>query len=86
MGVQGLVVAVLVPACAAYAAWALMPAAARRALARQLLRLVGPAGRVAAVLERAAKPDAACGCSGCDRAAPAAREQPLHFRPRSKKT
>ena len=63
MAVQSLVVAVIVVVCAAYAAWTLMPAAARRALAALLLKLALPE-RVARQLRKALAP--AAGCGGCD--------------------
>ncbi|HKX41064.1 MAG TPA: hypothetical protein VJO99_07900 [Burkholderiaceae bacterium] len=65
---QSLIVALLVIGCSAYAAWALMPAVARRGLAKQLLRLRWPAP-VATRLQRAASVSSGCGCDGCDAAA-----------------
>ncbi|TDP71142.1 hypothetical protein [Roseateles toxinivorans] len=84
MSVQWMVVALLVPACGLYAAWTLMPAAARRALALLLLR-IKPDGVGSAALRKAAMPGSACGCSGCDRAPPKAQAQTLHFHPRAKR-
>lgn len=85
---QTLIVALLVPACAAYAAWTLMPAAARRGLAVQLLR-IRPSGIGTAALQKAALPASSCGCNGCDRAprtsaVAKAGGQTLHFHPRAK--
>jgi hypothetical protein len=83
MALQSLIVALLVLGCSGYAAWALMPAAARRALAAAVLKLHPPRW-LAARLRQAAAPASSCGCSGCDRAPPAARDaaQPLRFHPR----
>lgn len=67
MALQSLVVALLVLACSVYAAWTLMPAAARRAIALQLLKLPLP-GVFEAPLQRAASKASGCGCDGCDRA------------------
>lgn len=66
---QNLLVAPIVCACTAYALWSLMPAAARRLLATQALRLPLPS-MLAALLRRAAKPAHGCGCDGCDHAPP----------------
>ena len=66
MIVQGFVVAVLVVACASYAAWTLMPAAARRAIAIALLKLPLPAA-LARRLSKHAVEASGCGCDGCDR-------------------
>ncbi len=68
---QPVVVMALVPACAVYAAWALMPAGLRRPLAAALARwpLIG---RLPAV-SRAAKGPVGCGCDGCDRSTLAAK-------------
>ncbi len=81
---QNLVVALIVSACTVYALWSLLPAAARRALATQALRLPLPSV-LAAPLRRAAQPANGCGCDGCDRAAPkpvASPTQPVTFHPR----
>lgn len=65
---QSVVVALLVIGSTGYAAWTLMPAGARRALAGRLLKLsflpVGLADR----LRPASLARAGCGCDGCDRA------------------
>lgn len=61
---QTLITAVIVLASASYAAWALMPAAWRQALARHLGRTPPPA--------------TGCGgCGGCGDAAPRAAVQPI---------
>ena len=83
MIVQTLVVSVLVVACSAYAAWTLMPASARRAIALSLLKLTLPAA-VAARLRKHAVEASGCGCDGCDRSSSAAKPptsavQPLIF-------
>ena len=64
---QALIVALLVVACSAYAAWTLMPAGARRALATSLLKLPLPAA-VALRVRKAAAVTSGCGCDGCDHA------------------
>ena len=82
MIVQTLAVSVLVVACSAYAAWTLMPAAARRGIALSLLKLSLPAA-VAARLRKHAVESSGCGCDGCDRSTvPKAKPsavQPLTF-------
>jgi hypothetical protein len=65
MNGQAIVVAVVVAACAVYAAWTLAPRAARRAVASALLKRTWPAP-VTRVLERHARADSGCGCDGCD--------------------
>ena len=81
---QAWIVTLLVIGCTAYAAWALMPAAARRALASSLLELKLPAA-VSAKLRKAATVTSGCGCEGCDNApaksAPKA-PQVVKFHPR----
>jgi hypothetical protein len=87
---QSMIAAVLVIGCAAYAAWSLMPAAARRALAGAMLRLPLPAS-VAERCRRASEVTLGCGCSGCDHAsakppAGVARDVPaqnITFHPRA---
>jgi hypothetical protein len=64
---QTLIVALLVAGCSVYAAWALMPAAAQRAIATALLKLPLP-NAFAAKMRQAATAPSACGCDGCDRA------------------
>ena len=77
---QTLIVAALVLGCALYATWTLMPSAARRTLARHLLRMPWP-DRVTARLRRHAQASGGCGCDGCDHAAtPRDKEQPQPIR------
>lgn len=88
-------VLVLVAGSFVYAAWALLPQAARRLLAQGLLRWRLPRS-LAAFLQQAAQAQAGCSCSGCDRApanlkktdkrsaAEAATAQPLVFHPRKR--
>jgi len=64
---QTLIVAVLVLGCSTYAAWTLMPAAARRAIATSLLKLPLPNG-FAQKMRKAATVSSGCGCDGCDSA------------------
>lgn len=80
---QAAIVFLLVGGCAVYAAWRLMPAALRRATARGLLRLPLPARWRNALGAVAAAGASGCGCSGCDRAVPAAKTQPLVFHRRT---
>ncbi len=61
---QDLIVALIVAACAAYAVWALMPVAARRALALKALAWRWP-GPVARWLQRASQGGSCCS-GGCD--------------------
>ena len=63
MDAQSFVVALIVMGCSAYAAWSLMPAAARRAIAARVLRLSLPK-LLARPFAKALKPPSACG--GCD--------------------
>jgi len=65
MTFQTLIVILLVSACSAYAAWQLMPQAARRGLAKALQRAPWPP-LFSAWLQKTALADAGCGCSGCD--------------------
>ena len=69
MGIQSIVVTLLVLGCSARAAWTLMPAAARRALARAMLRWPLPEP-LAARLRASALPASGCatGCGSCDHA------------------
>ena len=89
---QTVVVVFLVVACAGYAAWTLMPAAARRGIALPLLKRPLP-GFVSRFLRRHADAAGGCGCDGCDRnvgAAPPPADRlpaegvPLVFHPRRK--
>ena len=84
---QTLIVALLVPGCAVYAAWKLMPGGARRALAASLLRLPHLPTPITARLHRHAKATSGCGCDGCDhadkrQAAPRSAVQPIVFQRR----
>jgi len=77
---EGLIVAIVVLAASAYAAWALMPVSARLQLARTVAGIAGgPAappwlGRLAARLERAALRRGGGQCAACD-ARPAAPDR-----------
>jgi len=91
MSAQAAVVAVVVLGCALYAAWTLMPRAARRRLAAALAKGTWPAP-VERFLARHAQADAGCGCDGCDAGparpkAPSAGDgaQPLTFHPRARR-
>ena len=89
--IQTIVAFCLVVGCAGYAAWALLPAAARRSIAVALLKQPLP-GFAARFLQRHAQAASGCGCDGCDRnvVAPPAGERPpaqgapLVFHPRRK--
>lgn len=86
MTAQTLIMSLLVLLCSVYAAWTLMPSAARRALATWLLGLNLPR-QLAEPLAKAAAPGSACGCNGCDRAAPLVvtkTEQPVQIHRRIK--
>ena len=82
---QNLIVALLVFGCAVYAAWTLMPAVARRAIASMLLKLPLPNG-FEQTMRKAATLSSGCGCDGCDSAAvkPASKATPqvVTFHPR----
>jgi hypothetical protein len=81
---QNLIVVLLVAGCAVYAAWALMPAAARRGIAGSLLKLPLPAS-FALKMRKAATVSSGCGCDGCDhapaKATPAAPQVVTFHRP-----
>ena len=90
---QNLIVALLVTGCACYAAWKLMPSAARRALAASMLKLPYLPGPVESPLRQAAQAASGCGCDGCDHAGkkpginvaaavPAPQPITIHRRPR----
>ena len=64
---QTLIVALLVAGCSVYAAWTLMPAAARRAIASSLLKLPLPEA-LALRMRKAAAMSSGCGCDSCDHA------------------
>ena len=89
---QTVIAVVLVVACAVYATWTLLPAAARRAVALALLerRLPEFAARF---FRRHAAAASGCGCDGCDRnvaspppatGKPPSEGAPLVFHPRRK--
>jgi hypothetical protein len=83
---QTLIVTLLVTGCFVYAAWTLMPTAARRAIALSLLKLPLP-GAFAQKMRRAATVSSGCGCDGCDHApakaaAPKQPQQVVTFHPR----
>ena len=86
MTLQTVIVALLVAGSFVYAAWTLLPQAARRALASGLLHLPLP-GRWRTRLQTVARAAAGgCGCSGCDAVPPpAGKPQPMVFHPRSKR-
>ena len=69
MLVQSIIVTLLVLGCSFRAAWTLMPAAARRALATAMLRWPLPEP-LAARLRSSAKAESGCasGCASCDHA------------------
>jgi hypothetical protein len=78
MSTQGLIVALIVVASGAYAAWTLMPSAARRAIATRVLRLALP-DAFAKPFRKAVQPAGACGgCGGCgdSAATPSTRKAP----------
>lgn len=86
MDFQALIAALLVTACAIYALWSLLPMAAKRPLARMLLRLrlrwPAPLSRA---LSRAAAAGGGCACDGCDAGTAAPRAPgpvPVRFHPR----
>jgi len=64
---QLIIVGLLVVACAAYALWVLLPAAARLRLAQRLSGGPGPLAGLGRRLERAARPATApgAGCEAC---------------------
>jgi hypothetical protein len=81
---QTLIVALLVIGCSTYAAWTLMPAPVRRAIASSLLKLPLPES-LAATMRKVSTRSPGCGCDGCDSApaksAPKA-QQIVTFHPR----
>jgi hypothetical protein len=85
MDAQSFIVALIVTGCSAYAAWSLMPAAARRAVAVRVLRLPLPAW-LAKPFAKAITPASGCGgCDNCgDSAAKPAAVQTVKFQPRIK--
>jgi hypothetical protein len=83
---QILIVAVVVACCFVYAAWALIPAAARKWVASSLLERRLPAF-LADALRPYATAASGCGCDGCDRSGKAASaaasgSKPITFHPR----
>jgi hypothetical protein len=89
---QTVIAVVLVAACAVYATWALLPAAARRGIAIVLLKRPLPEF-AARFFRRHADASAGCGCDGCDRnvasppaatGTPPAEGAPIVFHPRRK--
>lgn len=83
---QTLIVALLVVGCSFYAAWTLMPAAARRAIALSLLKLPLPNTFAQKMRKAATVSSSGCGCDGCDNApAKAAPKAPqvVTFHPRT---
>jgi hypothetical protein len=66
MTAQWAIVAIVVLASALYAAWTLMPASLRRALAAATLKLPLPTA-IAARMRAQAANASSCGCSGCGR-------------------
>jgi len=86
MDLQTTLVALVVAGCLVYAVWVLMPAVARRPVARTLLRLPLPAVLRGAV-GRAAQGSNGCGCDGCDSPAAAPRDaaRPVTFHARPKR-
>ena len=81
---QALIVALLVLGCSVYAAWTLMPAVARRAIASSLLKLPLPT-RFAAKMRKAATVSSGCGCDSCDHAPAKSAPKPpqvVTFHPR----
>jgi hypothetical protein len=90
--IQTAVAVVLVVACAVYATWKLLPAAARRGIARGLLQQPMPEFG-ARFFRRHAEAASGCGCDGCDRnvaatppaaGKPPSEGAPLVFHPRRK--
>jgi uncharacterized protein DUF6587 len=83
--VQILIVTLVVACCFVYAAWALLPASARRWVATRLLERQLP-DFVAAALRPYASAASGCGCDGCDRSAaskpPRLEAMPVTFHPR----
>ena len=65
MTLQSLIVFIVVACCFGYAGWTLLPQAARRPMAKSLLRLPMHAS-LRLSLERAASASGACHCSGCE--------------------
>jgi hypothetical protein len=83
MTMQHLIVFVLVTGCSAYALWALLPVAARRFIAKQMVRLpLGSAWKTR--FQKAASTASDCECSGCDKVVDQtqkAKPQVIRFHP-----
>jgi hypothetical protein len=62
---QDILVALIVGACTGYAVWVLMPAAARRGIARRVQGWPWPEA-IGKWLRRTAQAPTGCGCDGCD--------------------
>ncbi len=87
MLVQTVIVALLVLGCTVYATWTLLPAGARRPIAKALLKLQLP-GKLAQVMRKHAEAANACGCDGCDRSSKKQAEpamQTIRFQPRKRR-
>ena len=66
MTMQHLIVFLLVAGCSVYALWTVLPVAARRFIAKQLVQLpFGSAWRTR--FQKAASAASGCDCSGCDK-------------------
>ncbi len=88
MATQQVIVFLLVLGCSLYAAWKLMPAVARRAIARLALQLP-LRGKFKDQMNKAAATGTAggCDCSGCDQVVDKQRkpeEQVVRFHARTK--
>lgn len=84
---QTVIVALLVLGCAVYATWTLLPADARRPIAKALLKLQLP-GKLAQVMRKHAEAANSCGCDGCDHSSkqrPPPSVQPIRFQPRERR-
>ena len=87
MTAQAFIVALIVLACTAYVVWTLMPAAARRAIAKRVLQLSLPSW-LAKPFRKATLPASACGgCDNCGDAAatPPTAAQTIKFHPRPRR-
>jgi hypothetical protein len=86
MTTQHLVVFALVAGCSIYALWTLMPAAARRFVAKHLVKWpLGSAWK--ARFQQAASASSGCDCSGCDTVVDLKHKpapQVIRFHPKSK--
>jgi len=76
---QSVVVGLIVVVCATYAAWTLMPSAARRGVATLVLKLALP-DRLARPFRKTLSTAGGCGgCDSCGDAAAAAKIKPVTF-------